>query len=322
MKLIAYLVYLPIQIIWLPLSLLGGALVAYKQLAISKRLGVSGTAVEVVNGRWTMDVFGLRRDPAARKLAAKIPNNSTFGLWLALFPLWLARQIAGEPIIYPTLPTPDAAGIANLIPSRTVEFDSLIGANAEYAGQFVVLGAGLDTRAYGPLQDCALALFELDQEANQAHKRKYVATCGIDTTKVEFITVDFADPLWIRALTSSRYDSARKTIFLWEGVTLYLSEQAVNDTLSALKVNAAPGSVVIADFYSTRFVGIGKSKQGSKLLDITGEGMGFGLDFSNDAEGHLRRFVEAQGLTLGRHQFLGANNKNGPFSVIAELIVN
>lgn len=277
--------------------------------------------MEVVNGRWTMDVFGLRRDPAARKLAAKIPNNSTFGLWLALLPLWLARQIAGEPIIYPTLPTPNAAGIANLIPSRTMEFDALIVANTPDAGQLVVLGAGLDTRAYGPLQDSALALFELDQEANQAHKRKYVAACGIDTTKVEFITVDFADPQWIRALTSSRYDPARKTIFLWEGVTLYLSEQTVSNTLMTLKTNAAPGSVVIADFYSTRFLRIGKGRQVSKLFDITGEGMGVGLEFSSDAEGQLRRFVEAQGLMLRRHQFLGAKNKNGPFVVIAELVI-
>ena len=321
MTLFAWLVYLPLQILWLPLSLLGVTWVAYKQLVVSSRIGVSQTAVEIINGRWTIDLFGLRSDKAARTLASTIPNNSTGGLWLALFPLWLARQIAGKPFLYPTLPAPEQAGLANLVPSRTIEFDALIAANAEDAAQFVVLGAGLDTRAYGPLNQSELALFELDQKAVQAYKRENVTKAKIDATNVQFIEVDFADPNWISALTASSYDPAKKTIFLWEGVTLYLCETDVRDTLSALKANAAPGSVVIADFYSKRFVKIGRGRVAGALLDATGEGLGLGLDFSGDAQGVLRSFVGAQGLTLGRHQFLGAGNRKGPFIVIAELVI-
>ena len=118
---------------------------------------------------------------------------------------------------------------------------------------------------------------------------------------------------------ASSYDPAKRTIFLWEGVTLYLSETAVRDTLSALKANAAPGSVVIADFYSERFVKVGKGKAVSTLLDATGEGLGLGLDFSDDAEGMLRNFIGAQDITLGRHQFIGSFSKKGPFMVVAEL---
>jgi len=88
MSLLAYLIYLPLQIVWLPISLLGGLWVAYKQLVVSKRLGVSQTAVEILNGRWSMDVFGLRADPVTRKLARVLPNNSTIGLFLTLFPLF------------------------------------------------------------------------------------------------------------------------------------------------------------------------------------------------------------------------------------------
>ena len=321
MTMIAWLVYIPLQTLWLPISLLGVIWVAYKQIVVSSRMGVSQTTVEIINGRWTMDVFGLRSDRAARMLASTIPNNSTGGLWLALFPLWLARHIAGKPFLYPTLPAPEKAGIANLVPSRTMEFDALIAANAEDATQFVVLGAGLDTRAYGLLNESDLAMFELDQKEVQAYKRENVAKAQIDATNVQFIEVDFADPNWISALTASSYDPAKKTIFLWEGVTLYLSETATRDTLSALKTNATPGSVVIADFYAKRFVNIGKGKAVGALLDATGEGLGLGLDFSGDAEGVLRNFVSAQGLTLGRHQFLGAGHKNGPFTVIAELLI-
>ena len=321
MTLIAWLTYVPLQILWLPLSLLGAIWVAYKQIVVSSRMGVSQTAVEVINGRWTMDVFGLRCDKAARTLASTIPNNSTVGLWLVLFPLWLARHISGKPFLYPTLPDPAKAGIANLVTSRTIEFDALIADNAKDAAQFVVLGAGLDTRVYGPLKQSELALFELDQKAVQTYKRENITKAKIDSANVQYIEVDFADPNWISALAASNYDPAKKTIFLWEGVTLYLSEAAVRDTLSELKANAASGSVVIADFYAERFLKIGKGKAGSALLDATGERLALGLDFSDDAEGVLRNFIGAQGLTLGRHQFLGSDHTKGPFMVIAELII-
>ncbi|MAK82985.1 MAG: hypothetical protein CMJ17_14095 [Phenylobacterium sp.] len=101
MKLLAWLIYVPLQIMWLPLSVIGGAWVAYKQIWRSRDLGLSQTAVEIVNGRWTGHVFGLRRDSASYRLAAVLPNNSVIGLRLALFPLWVARTVAGKPILYP-----------------------------------------------------------------------------------------------------------------------------------------------------------------------------------------------------------------------------
>jgi len=321
MKLIAWLVYIPLQILWLPISLAGGAWVAWKQVVVSSRMGVSQTAVEIINGRWTMDVFGLRQDTAARKLASTIPNNSTVGLWLTLFPLWLARRIAGKPFLYPTVPLPEKASLANLVPSRTMEIDALITANTNDTAQFVVLGAGLDTRCYGILNQNAMAMFELDQKAVQTYKQEHLAKAKIDATNVQFIEVNFSDPTWIRALMTSSYDSAKKAIFLWEGVTLYLDRATVRETLSILKANAAPGSVVIADFYAERFVKMGKGRAVGALLDASQEGLAFGLNFSGDAEDVLRNFVHEQGLTLNRHQFLGAGHQQGPFIVIAELLI-
>lgn len=318
---LAWLVYIPLQILWLPISLLGVIWVAYKQIAVSKRMGVSQTAVEIINGRWTMDVFGLRRDEPARKLANVIPNNSISGLWLTLFPLWLARQIAGEPFLYPTLPSPENAGLANLVPSRTMEFDALISTNSDTADQFVVLGAGLDTRTFGALNQNIVSLFELDQKAMQAYKCEHLAKAGIDTTRVQFVEVDFADADWITALMATSYEPKKKTIFLWEGVTLYLSETAVQNTLMALKSHGAKGSVVVADFYSQHFVNMSKEKAVNNLLEATGESLNLGLDFSNDAESALRAFISSQGMALGRHQFLGAGDKKGPFMVIAELLI-
>ncbi|OAO02040.1 hypothetical protein A8B75_12865 [Sphingomonadales bacterium EhC05] len=321
MKFIAYLIYIPLQIIWLPLSVIGVIMVGYGQLVVSKKLGVSQTAVEIINGRWAMDVFGLRRDGAARSLAAKIPNNSVGGLWLTFFPLWLVSRTLGVQLLYPTLPKPEKAAIANLVPSRTIVFDEIIEANVAGAAQFVVLGAGLDTRAYGTLKLSNIAFYELDQVADQAHKREHLAAAQIDSSHIRFVTADFADRNWINSLLATDYDPAKKTIFLWEGVTLYLSEQAVRATLTALIESAATGSVIVADIYAERLVKLTKSKAVSWSLELTDEEMEFGLDYSTDAEERLGQFVVSQGLRLGRNQFLGGNHEKGPFAAIVEMVI-
>lgn len=320
MKFLAYLIFVPLQLIWLPFSLIGVIMVGYRQLVVSKKLGVSQTVVEIINGRWAMDVFGLRRDRAARKLASAIPNNSVGGLWLTLFPLWLTHKILGVQFLYPTLPKPEKAGVANLVPSRTIVFDEFIKANLAEAAQFVVLGAGLDTRAYGTLKQSDVVIYELDQSVDQTHKRKHLAAAKIDSSHVRFVEVDFADRGWINSLLATDYDPFKKTIFLWEGVTLYLSEHAVRATLAALAESSAAGSVVVADIYAERLVKLTKNKAVSWSLELTGEEIVFGLDCSTDAQERLGQFVASQGFRLGRNQFLGGRHKKGPFAAIVEMV--
>ena len=89
MALLSLIIYIPLQIVFLPLSILGTLLQAYKQMVVSKRLGISQTAIEIINSRWTMHIFGMRDDEATARLAAVLPNNSLLGMWLALFPLWV-----------------------------------------------------------------------------------------------------------------------------------------------------------------------------------------------------------------------------------------
>ena len=48
MSFISLLVFVPLQIVFLPLTVLGTILVAYKQMVVSKRLGVSQTGIEIL----------------------------------------------------------------------------------------------------------------------------------------------------------------------------------------------------------------------------------------------------------------------------------
>ena len=322
MRLIAWVVFVVLQVAFLPLAVLGTLMVTYRQLVVRRRLGSSATAIEVINGRWTMDWFGMRPDPATVRLLGVLPNSSILGLQLFLFPLWVKRKLSGEYFAYPRLPPANGAEtMADLVIARTLYFDRILGRVLPEVEQFVLLGAGHDTRAYGPLVPDGVACFEVDHPRVQALKRSKLAEAGIETAGVTFVPVDFSRDDAFEKLAASGYDPGRKTAFLWEGVTLYLSEDDVRRTLRGAREGSAPGSVLVADVYAERFVRLARGKAVRKTLDYTDEGFGFGLDFGQDWERTLRDLLESEGLTLGEACFMGRANPKGPFTVVAEFIV-
>ncbi|MFK7805694.1 MAG: class I SAM-dependent methyltransferase [Anaerolineae bacterium] len=321
-NILALIIFIILQILFIPLAIVGGIWAGYKQLAMSKRLGVSQTAIEILNGRWTMHIFGLRDDAAAAQLAPVLPNTSTFGLWLALFPLYVLSHINGAPKWYPVIAKLGEEGISNLITNRTGYFDTIIDNAKDDAEQLVVMGAGLDTRAYNDLKHSGLKIFELDQVANQKHKRQYLQKAAIDTAHVTFVETDFSQGDWFSSLIEAGYDSTKRTIFLWEGVTLYLGEGSVRNTLRTVKSNSAEGSVIVADIYAKSFV-TGEYARSMKatlpILDMTDEQLAFGLDMTGDYQQSLETFIMSEGLTLGNTYFMGHKTEKGVWMVVAEL---
>jgi methyltransferase (TIGR00027 family) len=318
---ISFLIFIPLQIGFLPLGLLGILLVAYKQIIVSKRLGSSQTAIEVLNGRWTMHVFGIRKDDATEKLARALPNTSTQGLWLVLFPLWVKYKISHCYFAYPRLPKAGEENIADLMIARTIYFDNIIERLVEDAEQFVVLGAGYDTRCYGAFKDRRLTFFELDQPDTQRMKIEWLLKADIDSGHVKFVSVDFSQDNVFEKLKESGYDTGKKTVFLWEGVTLNLSENDVRKMLREIGIHSVSGSAIVADIYAERFIQIGKAKAGKKVLDYTNEGLGFGLPFNTNFESALNTFVANENLSVGETYFMGNTDKKGPFMVVSEIRV-
>ena len=322
MRPIAWVVFVVLQVVFLPLAVLGTLMVTYRQLVVSRRLGSSQTAIEVINGRWTMDWFGMRPDPATVRLLGVLPNASILGLQLFLFPLWVKHKLSGDYFAYPRLPPPDGAeSLADLVIARTLYFDRILERVLPGVDQLVLLGAGYDTRACGPLVPDGVACFEVDHPRVQALKRSKLAEAGIETSGVTFVPVDFSREDAFEKLAASGYDPGRKTAFLWEGVTLYLGEEDVRKTLRGARAQSAPGSVLVADVYAERFARLARGKAASKTLDYTDEGIAFTLDFGADWERTLRDFLESEGLTLGEAYFMGRANPKGPFTVVAEIIV-
>jgi methyltransferase (TIGR00027 family) len=321
MKYLSFIVYIPLQILAIPLAIVGLLLTAYKQIIVSKRLGVSQTAIEIINGRWTMHVFGLRQDETTAALMSVLPNTSKFGLWLVLWPLWLQARIAGQSSMYPRIPKAGDEGIADLVAARTMHFDASIARVLQNVDQFVLMGAGYDTRCYGDLVSSAVTFFEVDQPVVQDHKRAMLNAADLDCEHVHFVSVDFSVDDLFSKLTEAGFDASRKTLFLWEGVSLYLSAEQVASTLALVKQNAAPTSVIVADLYADRLIKtLGKAVANQKVLEMTDETLEFGLNFAVDWQAVLSEFVTAQSMQQGETHFLGANNKAGPYAVVVEMI--
>ena len=322
LRILSFLVFVVLQVLFLPLAVVSVMLITYRQMVLSKRLGVSQTGIEVLNGRWTMHVFGMRRDDATARLAKVLPNTSTFGLWLVLFPLWAKYKVSGAYFAYPRIPKEGDEQIADLVIARTFYFDQIIDRVIGGVEQFVMLGAGYDTRAFGELKREGLAIFELDQPATQRLKVSGLDKAGLDVSHVRFVQVDFSQGQAFDELKAAGYDPMKKTLFLWEGVTLYLAESDVRKTLRDIRENAAAGSVVVADFYSEKFVELGKKNAaGRKALEYTGEGFGFGLDFAGGFDETLRDFLRSENMPVGETRFLGRTRKKGPYAVVVEFTV-
>ncbi|MHC4409487.1 MAG: class I SAM-dependent methyltransferase [Planctomycetota bacterium] len=314
----SFVVFLVLQILFLPLAIMGALLVLFKQMVVSKRLGVSQTAIEVLNGRWTMHIFELRKDDATERLARAVPNTSLFGLWLCFVPLWVRYKISGVHWGYPRIPQEGAETMMDLVPARTVYFDRILQRVIGGMEQFVLLGAGYDTRAYGDLRRDGLTIFELDQAAIQRHKITSLEKAGIDVAQVRFVPVDFSRDEAFERLQAAGYDPAKKTVFLWEGVTPYLAEADVRKTMGDIRSHAPAESVLVADIYAEQFTRRGKKGTiGGKVLAYTGEMLDFGLPFANNYEQALQQFAQSENLTLRDAFFLGRERKQGPFAVVA-----
>ena len=177
---------------------------------------------------------------------------------------------------------------------------------------FVVLGAGFDTRCYGTLSGGCPNLYEIDLPNTQEIKIKTLKKANIDASKVNFVTADLRSGDWSKKLIDKGFDPTLKSVFLLEGITVYLNEDDVLDILTKISDITVKGSAVLVDFYSSKFVNFSR-------LPKKSEGYKFGLDLHDS--NNFEKFIEKTNLKLKTHNYLGQRNNNGPFMVTAELIV-
>ncbi len=119
--------------------------------------------------------------------------------------------------------------------------EKLVGSRSEIEA-VVSLGAGFDTRPYRLEALSGLPVWEVDQRENvEAKEMRLRKAFGTIPSNVKLVPVDFDRDDLGSILAAQGYSAAKRTFFVWEAVTQYLTEQGVRATFDWL-AKAAPGS--------------------------------------------------------------------------------
>jgi methyltransferase (TIGR00027 family) len=234
---------------------------------------------------------------------AKAPNSRAFAdpLAAALLPgeLRLAARLFGlrpaaallNAYIDRRWPGARTSGIA-----RTKLIDDWIAQAACGIDQVVLLGAGFDTRAWRLDALASARIFEVDHPNTASVKQERLRSAQADLKKVTFVKVDFETDDFDQLLRAAGFDAARPAIVVWEGVSQYLSGEAVCGVMRWVG-RLAPGSRFIFTYVhegvlngSVAFVGADKV---IAKVDGSGEPWRFGL-----LPEELPAFLRERGLSL------------------------
>jgi methyltransferase (TIGR00027 family) len=162
--------------------------------------------------------------------------------------------------------------------------------------QLIILGAGYDSRAYRFDLPGRVKTFEVDHPVTQADKlEKVQRVFGKIPAHVTYVPVDFNTQTLSERLLSSSYDPGLISLFIWQGVSMYLAPAGVDNTLAFVVKRAAPGSAIVFDYvFQAVLEGRQKHSEISSMRRyrfMTGEGLTFGI-----AEGSAGEFLRRRGF--------------------------
>ncbi len=181
-------------------------------------------------------------DPIAEKLLpenwtkriANIKKKLEHSPSASVYPLWYTLWFSGM-------------GIFNQY--RTVVLDRAIKSALPF-DQMVILGAGFDSRAWRLNELKQAVIFEVDHPDTQELKRAQSKEIHPVAKDVHFVPMDFSSDDLSISLDRADHDPSKSTLWLWEGVTMYLRAQDVGRTLSAMADRSTTGSKVVLTYMS------------------------------------------------------------------------
>lgn len=141
---------------------------------------------------------------------------------------------------------------AKMMVARTVAVDDAV--RAAGSPQLVILGAGLDGRAWRLPELRDVVVFEVDHPDSQREKRARTAELERVAREVHFVPVDFTRDSLDDALEAAGHDPARPTTWVWEGVVMYLSMPDIEKTLAVIQRRSAARSRVVVVYHSPAII--------------------------------------------------------------------
>ncbi|WP_046733241.1 class I SAM-dependent methyltransferase [Streptomyces humi] len=224
-------------------------------MSVSGR-AASRTAVLVCQGRAAADgttAAGRFTDPVAVRLLRAAERVPVDEVRAGSVPQGWQARVAYESV----------RACAEVVVPRTIAIDEAL--RTHVTGQLVILGAGLDTRAWRLSALAGTDVWEVDHPASQQDKRARLADAApllrgpgenaADSVgaaavarSVRFTPVDFAVDELGAALAAAGHDPSAPTTWLWEGVVPYLTRDEVRATVAELATRTAPGSTLVVNY--------------------------------------------------------------------------
>jgi methyltransferase (TIGR00027 family) len=141
---------------------------------------------------------------------------------------------------------------AHVMVPRTVAIDDAI--REARSPQLVIVGAGLDGRAWRMPELDGVVVFEVDHPDSQRDKKARAAALTRAASEVRFVAVDFQHDDLNTALSDAGHDTSRPTTWIWEGVVMYLSPAEVERTLATIRRRSAPQSRVVVLYHAPALI--------------------------------------------------------------------
>ncbi len=250
----------------------------------------------------------LFSDPYA---AHFVDSKLRFAVGLSKFP-FVAQYIHN--IINKKIPGALSSGIA-----RTKYIDELLKkAVSEGIKQVVILGAGFDTRAVRLDFLKTIPIIEIDHPNTSNFKAEiYKKRIGKIPKNVTFLQIDFNRQNLDQLALENNLDFSKPTAVIWEGVTNYLTEEAVKSTFSFISKFAANSHIIFTYVHKNILKNPDSFLGGKKLLEDLEkleEHWTFGF-FPEELPNYLNdfniRLLEDLGADEYRKKFLPSRSEKG-----------
>ncbi len=195
------------------------------------------------------------------------------------------------------------SGIYEYVLARTKLLDEIfLEGLAKRVYQIVILGAGMDTRALRfKSKNQGTRIIELDIAKTQRPKIEILNRKQVELPKeLIFASIDFNRQSLSDVLMNAGYQRDQQSLFLWEGVTMYLNSDAVDGTLTFIRESSQKGSCVAFDYIFKSVLRQENKYYGEREIFDTvsraGEGWTFGIE-----EGGIEEFLSERGFRMMSH---------------------
>jgi methyltransferase (TIGR00027 family) len=169
--------------------------------------------------------------------------------------------------------------------------------------QILIFGAGFDTRALR-FQEAAgtTKIFELDVPITQEAKIRQYQKRGLNIpSNVVFVQIDFDKESLSARLEEAGFGRFQRSLFVLEGLLMYLRPESVAETFRTIRDFAGKGSEIVFDYiYASVLRHEGQCPGEKKIVESVakaGEEWHFGIE-----QGEIERFLSTYDLRLRDHR--------------------